>query len=228
MYRRNFLATALYSGTTILAGMRSFAGFADTLSVAPVTPQNLSFTVLRDREDVIGYHRLYFQRNDTELRVDIAINLEVMFGPITVFSYQHQNQEIWRESLLYSLQTRTNDNGTIYEVEGMKQGEFFHVRGEQGDLVLPSDIMPTSYWQRESVNRQALLDTQYGIVRQVAANELGRQVIPFGDGETPANGYRVNGELEMDIWYLDNDQWAGLSFINRDSEISYLRDTLAT
>jgi hypothetical protein len=40
--------------------------------------------------------------------------------------------------------------------------------------------------------------------------------------------YRVSGDLELDLWYLPNGEWAGLEFVARGSKIRYRRNTPTT
>lgn len=195
------------------------------------TPRELVFNVERDGRP-FGTHRIGFSSTPAGLTVAVAIELKVDFGPITVFRYRHQNQELWEAGpkglRLARIDTKTDDDGTGFQIAGQAEGRDFRLKTGAAAGLLPGDIIPTSYWHRASLDRQEWLDTQSGQRRRVSVQPLGTETIEVAGAAVDAHRYRVRGDLEMDLWYLPNGEWAGLTFSARGSEIRYRRITPAT
>lgn len=190
--------------------------------------REIFFTVERNGAP-FGTHSLRFETTPEALTVAVAIDLKVDFGPITVFRYTHRNREVWTAGSgglrLAALDTQTDDDGATFRTSGVSLGQGFRLTEGEAAGVLPGDIVPTSYWHRASLERRAWLDTQSGRLRQVKVQPLGPESLSVAGQSVTANRYRVTGDLEMDLWYLPNGEWAGLEFSARGSLIRYLRQT---
>ena len=186
-----------------------------------IPPGNqVPFLVRRDG-DRIGQHTLTFRREGDDTVVDVAIGLGVFIGPIRVFRYNHSNREVWRNGRLISLVSETDNDGDDYAVRGETTGDGFRVSGADGTQVLPDDIISTSYWRRETVEQDRLLNTQNGRVMAVQVAPLGTETIRAAGQDITASRYRTSGDLQLDVWYSEAGQWVKLRFENRGSEIDY-------
>lgn len=200
---------------------------APALSAQQAAPRELAFIVERDGAP-FGTHSVKFSGSADDLKVEIAIDLKVEFGPITVFRYTHRNRESWQNGRLARIETTTDDDGEALRVVGGALPEGFRLQQGEANAPLPTDILPTSYWHRAALDRTLWLDTQSGRLRKVSVQRLGEEPIPVAGEPQKASRYRVSGDLEMDLWYLPNGEWAGLEFTARGSKIRYRRITPAT
>lgn len=185
-------------------------------------PRELAFEVWREGSP-IGRHSLIFQTEGDRLQVDIAIDLAVGLGPITLYRYRHRSQEDWQGGKLIALTTETNDDGTKFAVRAKASPEGLQV----GNQILPANLLPTSYWHVAAMTRSQLLDSQDGSLRLVSVSKIGRETAEIGGAARPVDRYRVSGDLEMDLLYLPNGEWAGLEFTAKGSKITYRRLTPA-
>jgi hypothetical protein len=204
-----------------------FAPAVSAQQAQQALPRALAFTVERDGA-LFGTHGLQFSGSAEELTVEIAIDLKVDFGPITLFRYTHRNRESWQNGRLARLETTTDDDGEAFRVIGSALPEGFRLQQGEATGPLPTDILPTSYWHRAALDRSLWLDTQTGRLRKISVQYLGDETITVADSPEKASRYRVSGDLEMDLWYLPNGEWAGLEFMARGSKIRYRRSTPAT
>ncbi|MFD1379834.1 DUF6134 family protein [Fodinicurvata halophila] len=199
-----------------------------TLVVAPAfaeVPESkaLKFQVQRDGSD-IGTHTLRFEEKGEELHVHVNIELEVRIAFVPVYTYSHRNHEVWRDGRLVSLSSETDDDGTTYRVEAEATEEGLQVESsEEGSFTAPADILTTSYWNPEAMEREQLLDTQYGRIVDLEIEERGRESLETLEGSVQATRYSVSGDLDMDIWYDVDGQWSGLEFQARGEPVRYLR-----
>lgn len=186
----------------------------------------ISFRVYRG-EGRLGSHRLTFTRSGDDLEVRVEIRLQVKFGPITVFRYEHDNTETWRDGRLVAIRTRTNDDGTDYEVDGEARDQEFAVRSSSGARSFPADIIPTSYWHPQTVERSRMLDTQRGRDLSLQIAEQPDREVRTTDGPVTAQAYRVTGDLELDLFYNEEGDWLGTTFTARGEDVTYELETLS-
>lgn len=186
------------------------------------TPRELAFEVWREGSP-IGRHSLSFEVAGDRLQVDIAIDLAVGLGPITLYRYRHRSREDWQGGFLMALTTETDDDGTKFTVAAKASSEGLQV----GNQLLPASLLPTSYWHVAAMNRSQLLDSQDGTLRTVTTTKIGRETATIAGVAHPVDRYRISGDLEMDLLYLPNGEWAGLEFTAKGSKITYRRLTPA-
>lgn len=169
----------------------------------------------------MGTHTIRFTEEGDRLTVDIAIDLKVDFGPITVFRYSHRNREVWEGGRLISIETTTDDDGTPYEVRGEATENGFVVTGAEGKLMLPAGIVPTSYWNPATLAQSELLDTQRGRIVKVETTETGTDSIAIDGAEVPSDRYRMTGDLKLELWYTAEDELAKIAFDARGQKVEY-------
>ncbi len=168
-------------------------------SNAPTTDK-LAFEVLRKGKP-IGTHTIAFKPNGDALQVDIDIRLDVKFLMFNAYSYRHRNQELWRDGRLVQIETKTDDDGESFFVEGRANGKGFEVNGSGGDAVAPADIIPTSYWDPAIVKQDKLLNTQTGELMEVSVEPGDETEIVVGDKTVDARHYVMSGDLDLELWY---------------------------
>lgn len=184
----------------------------------------IEFDVLRDGGTPMGSHSLRFEERGDELHVFIEIDLEVKLAFVTLFSYSHRNHEVWKDGRLIAIDTETDDDGDSYFLRGAADAEGFRVETRDGVKILPADVLPTSYWKRETVERQHLLDTQRGTLVEVATRPVREETISIDGTRIEATHYRMSGDLDLDLWYAPNGEWVKIAFAARGTEVVYDRE----
>lgn len=211
--RRHLLASAAALGAGLVLPVAAPA--------TPVPPSNLmAFSVWR-KGSRIGEHRIAFRQEDDLLIVDIDINLQVAFGPITLFRYRHHNTEVWRGDRLIALDSQTYDDGDEFSLSVRESGDGLEVDGFSGRYSVPAETLSSSYWNPDTIYQSQILDTQRGFIMDVDTEWLGREQVLAGGRQTEADRYRITGDLDMEIWYSEPGQWVKLDFFARGSTISY-------
>ncbi len=189
------LLKAAAAGAALLA-----MGFGSYATASLGGAERIAFEVLRNGSP-IGSHTISFQQNEDELVVDIEIGLEVKFAFFTVFDYQHRNREVWRDGRLIAIDTQTDNNGERHEISGRAMGDGFLVNGKDEQILLPSDVIPTSYWNPATRAAQAMLNTQTGELIDVEVTPKYIQAVEMPWGESRGQLHRISGDLEVDLWY---------------------------
>lgn len=219
------LGTGIATGLVAGAVLAALAAMSAPLGAAPrdgsaVEPETLSFKVLRDGVP-IGSHSITFEEVGDELHVDVAIDLEVTFAFLTLFRYEHRNKEVWRDGRLVSLESRTDDDGKEYQVSAKATAEGLWVEGSKGRYLAPAETLPTSYWNPATVDQRKLLDTQRGGLLAVSAEPRGVDAIAVDRKSLAAQRYKLQGDLDAELWYAPEGDWMKIAFEVRGSSIDY-------
>ncbi len=220
-------AVLFATASLVLASLPAASNAQTAPSVAgqPASGE-IVFDVIRE-DSPMGTHSLRFTPKDDRLTVEIAIDLKVDLGPFTLFRYTHRNREEWQNGRLIAMQSTTDDDGIAQQASVRLTGDRLKIDGTEGRFDLPPDALATTYWHEEMVRRPVLIDSANGGLRKVQVRPLAETALPVGGVETRARGYRVTGDLDLEIFYLENGEWAGLKFRARGSDITYVRRTSA-
>lgn len=182
----------------------------------------LKFEVALD-DKPIGEHLLTFNRTPQQaLEIGIAIDLEVKFGPFTVFDYTHRNASVWQDGVLQRMRSETDDNGERHDVAiEFTADQLQVVTDSVASYTAARSMLPTTYWMVSTVAQDRLINSQTGEILEVEVREIGREDVPGPDGPIAATRYRMIGDLEIELWYDDSGILVGLAFDARGSEVTY-------
>lgn len=160
-----------------------------------------------------------------EERVEVVTALRVGLGPITAFKYLLRTSTQWRGGRIAALTSVINDDGDVFRVDARQTAEGLAVEGHDGKLTMPAEILPTTYWRADMVDRAELLSTQHGRVLKVGFETIGKETVLSEGREVSATHYAMRGDLDIDIWYDDRGEWVKLTFTVGDSNVEYKRVT---
>lgn len=184
-------------------------------SVATTEPASeLLFRVLLDDKD-IGVHRFSVVRQEDRELVEIEADFRVTFLAIPVYRYDHRNRETWRDGCLLRIESKTDDNGDEFRVEGEDLGDRFVVATQDDTTELDADcVMSFAYWNREFLTQGRLLNAQTGDYLPVSVEELGVETLRFGDEPVEARRYRLSNrdeDIDISVWYATGSgRWLSL------------------
>jgi len=215
-----------------MIGRRSFIVAGAALTCArgaraglPVPPDaRLAFRVMR-HGSCIGSHTLEFRVNGNGLEVDIAVDVRVSFGPIPLVHYYHRAREIWMDDRLVGVSSHTDRNGRQLQMEAVWAGSALDVTGSgTRPYTAPQHAHATTYWRKASLF-EPLIGTQDGTLNYPKIVGPGSDPIRLASGaQTAAEHYVLSGDMDVELWYDEADEWVGMRFEADDgSTISYER-----
>ncbi|WP_291842359.1 DUF6134 family protein [Maricaulis sp.] len=185
------------------------------------TPRDVVFDVFRNGSP-FGEHAVRFaELPGGELQVDIDIELRVGFGPVTVFRYEHESEEVWADGQLQRLEASTLKDGDRerYSLQRRSDGRFDNA----GQVI--EALVPSSHWSGYSPGLPAVLNTETGEPMEVEIVDLGRTMVETAGGPVAARHLRMTGTVSVDLWYDDAGRWVGCAFTIQNQDIVYrLRD----
>lgn len=190
---------------------------------AEPAPRDLAFDVFRKGE-LIGSHTIDFEAKGAELEAAVEIRLVVKLLFVPVYRYEHHNRELWRDGRLLRIDSRTDDDGEAFFVRGVLGPEGFKVESSDGSYVAPADVISTSWWNFDTVNRRKLLNSQLGKLIAVEVRPAGDDEVQTQAGAIPARRYVVDGDAALELWYDRDDRLAKIRFAGSDGvPIEYRR-----
>lgn len=219
--RRSLITSGLVGGGLMLGGgMWPRRG-----SAAGVPPAlRMPFSVRRG-DAFIGEHVLTFTRMGERIEVLIEAAFEIKVAFFTAWRYSHENREVWENGRLISLDSRTDDDGNRLSVTARATAAGLEVDGRDGRFVAPSDTLSTSWWNVGVVGRNQALDTQNGVLRSYAVSPGAWEQVTAGGRRIRARRHTLSGDINLQIWYSDLDQWVKMHFDGRGESVDYrLRD----
>lgn len=185
--------------------------------MAAAASLDAAFDIIR-KGDRIGFHAVKVEETgDGGFRVETRIEMQVKFGPIPVFRYDHVSSELWRDGKVVSIESTTNNNGKAESLKAERTGDVLAINGTQYKGEAPGDAVPSSYWNKAIVNTSTLLDTQNGRLIEVKVANLGETPSPSG---APAEQHRLSGSVDLNLWY-SGQRWVGADFIVRGQALTY-------
>ncbi len=181
----------------------------------------LVFDVYRNGSK-IGTHAITLRASGARVEVDIAIDLEVTLAIVPVYTYRHRNHEVYEGAELVSMSSRTNDNGEELRVDIHRDGDELVIDGSAGTRRVAGELIPTTYWQPRTVERERWIDSQNGRVLSIEVRDEGTERIRYEGRMLECRRYAFSGEAEGVLWY-GPEGWAKFAFEVRDSRIEYRR-----
>ncbi|MEL7463729.1 MAG: DUF6134 family protein [Pseudomonadota bacterium] len=180
-----------------------------------------TFRVLRDGSD-IGFHRIAVTRSGADVQVAIDIELKVKFLGITAYRYEMANREIWRDGMMVSMDSKSNDDGAPAFSRVTAASGKLEVDGSVWSGVVDGDSASTTYWTKEFLNRKLWISTADGDPLKVDARPVG----PSEVGGIATEKYSIGGDMAIDLHYA-GDEWVSVRFDAGGEDAIYIPDGLS-
>ncbi len=191
----------------------SAAAFQPLMPLLPVTaradvPQNKHFTVLLDGSP-IGEHRIVFREDGNLLVVETQINIEVVKLTFTVFRFKHEAKETWDSGRLVSVESKTDNDGTLSNVTGSTVSDGFRLVSEKGPFLATKAIMSSNaIWDSRIVSAKRLIDVQHGSEIGLIAKRLPDEQVDSPSGSVRASRYLlITPFFTGKVFYDSNLRW---------------------
>ncbi len=203
----------------LLAGLAALP-VAPAMALPVPASRRLAFRVVRNGSN-IGQHVLTFAGEESRLTVQVAVDLAVGIGPITLYRYRHRATERWEDGRVVSFQAETNDDGTVSTIAMRLDGDALAVESSQaGRYRAPPGALPATHWNRRMLDGP-FINTQTGEVLRPAVARPGTGPVPWSP-QRQADRYVLTGPIDLETWYDTTPLWVGLRFRGRDgSSIHY-------
>ncbi|MEO0962088.1 MAG: DUF6134 family protein [Pseudomonadota bacterium] len=218
---RIFLSAIVSAGLTLGGGALPAAA-ASIEDVRALYGDRIEFDVYRGGSE-IGEHVVQFNEVDDGLRVQTSTDLAVSALFITVYRFEYESDALWQDGALISMTARTNDGGTISEIEAGAEGGILTVTGPNGTDEAPVGIYPTNHWNAGVIGSTRVLDTFTGRVAEIDLASKGIEQVDTAHGMLDATRYQYSGAIDNEVWYDAEGRWVQMQFKGTDGSTIQLR-----
>ncbi len=206
--------------TILLIG--SAAALARPARLAADSPDagRLAFRLVRDGS-VIGSHILDFTPADNGFDIRIAVDIAVGLGPIALFRYTLRGLEQWRDGKVVHIETMTNDDGDLETVHGIRDSAGFWIQGSKAPTpyLAPATALPATHWNIAEL-QGSWINIEDGRLMKTIVAPRGMDTVKLADGNAiQARHYALSGDVNLDIWYDEQDRWCALTFVAHDGSL---------
>lgn len=153
-------------------------------------------------------------RNVERVAINAKFTVKRLF--ITVYTYRHQNVEVWSGDCLRNLDSTTDQNGEKTYVHGALGMGGFEIETVTGRRTLPACVASFPYWAPERLRAGSLLDAQDGTYGPMTFRELGDEEIRVRGKPTLARHIVIEDETRhFELWYdRASGDWVALETIS--------------
>ncbi|TNF37314.1 MAG: hypothetical protein EP315_02820 [Gammaproteobacteria bacterium] len=182
------------------------------MAYAGMMPQEKAweFTVYLD-DQVIGYHHFKLTADANRQMVTTQAAFDVRFMFFNLYSYRHDNTEIWTDNCLSSLSATTDDNGEQQFVELVNKGPDITLKTHAGTRIVNDCMRSFAYWNPALLETSQLLNSQTGELMDVRFDYLGPDTLRLHNDSIAAKRFHLQGEgIAIDLWYSQDMHWLAL------------------
>ena len=211
---------------TKLAHVLVLMSFFGALLVANQSQaQELNFKVWAGERE-IGTHTFQVERqgNTANVLSKAFYKVKVLF--VNVFKYEHTAKEVWDGNCLASLTSNTVENGEKTSIDAKLDADRFAVVRNDEPLLETEECVGTyAYWDKQKIQRGALMNAQTGEIDAATVSQLGPQPMPRLEKSSPALQIETDSS-SIRLWYSDDGEWLALKAEADGQPIIYLNEVL--
>lgn len=205
--------------STILATCVAISTPAVAITSDTEDGRDWKFRVLLNGSE-IGYHR--FELVDTgtsrELHSEAAFDVRFLF--FNAFRYRHMTTEKWDGQCLSEIRSKTDSNGKSLALQGERTADGFVIETTGDEDSLPGCVMTFAYWNPQFLDQPRLLNPQTGEYLDVQVQPLDAESVNVRGEDVLAQPYRlVAKNMEVTVWYSQNDEWLALESVVKGGRI---------
>jgi hypothetical protein len=183
----------------------------------------MNFAVMRNG-DPIGTSTVRLQRNGPQTVAEVETRVQVKVAFITAYRYEQFETQQWLDGKLVALTSTTNENGTVYRVNAMRNGDKLVVEANGTVHEVAADVIPASLWNAELVRQTIALNTKNGSVMPISVVDHGKKQLELQGRKTTARHYSIKTTFPQDVWYDEEERLLKVELRGRDgSKIHYQR-----
>ena len=162
-------------------------------------------------DDEIGKQRFVVSSEGERTQVEIEARFEVKFWVITVYTYEHNNLEVWEGECLREIRSKTNDNGESNFVRGTYENGRFQLTSHAGEQSVEGCLNTFAYWNPDLLQSDRLLNSQTGEIQPVEIRQVGQETITVRGTPTLTDHLRItSSKFTIDLWYTLDREWVAL------------------
>lgn len=193
------MKTIFTSAAVMMMLLNSYCFAADT--------EERTFNVILEGK-VIGKAAMKFEMADQstqQFSMTVDAKGKVSF---VSFHYQHRSTERWKDGMLQSIESHTNDDGKKTKLTGQRT-DTLKISANSKERKIQGDVITTSGWrqflQLKNGVKLNTLDTEDGSETLATVKDLGADQFNFNGKSIAVQKFKLTGrELDAEWWFDAN------------------------
>jgi len=183
--------------------------------------KKIEFDIYRNNKN-IGKHIFTFEKENNELSVKSEINFIIKKLGVTLYKYHVKGVEIYKDGVLYSFNSKTNQNGKEKYVNMKLEDEDFIIDGSSYKGKAPTTYLLGTWWNHSIVKAPAQISAVSGRIIKQKVTFIGKEKLNIGQKTYNAlhfnfsssdKGLSKDKKLNTDVWYDETTlNWIKASF----------------
>ena len=181
----------------------------------------LEFDLYRNNK-LIGKHVYLFTQSNDNLVVNSKINFEINKLGITLYKYQAEGTEVYKNSKLLSFNSKTDQNNKKKYVNIEQKENKYFIDGSSYKGEAPIDYIVGTWWNHAIVQAQAQISAVSGRIIKQKVTYLGKEIIEINGKKIETLHFNFSStdkkldkkkKLNTDVWYEEKSlNWVKASF----------------
>ncbi len=151
---------------------------------------------------------------------DVSTRMTIDFSPFIFINVKVQQvtREVWRDGLIVSFESKTNDRGDKFHIQVKPDGDKLVVNGGKKTWSVSPAAAPTSYWYEPLFKeRKQFFDTKTGKVSDSSLKLVDMAEVTYRGDKFKVRHYRLAGDKKSrEFWYFET----GVLYMTRWKEDS--------
>ena len=183
--------------------------------------KSLEFDLYRNNK-LIGKHVYLFTQNSDNLVVNSKINFKIKKFGVTLYKYQAEGTEVYKNSKLLSFNSKTDQNNKKKYVNIEQKENKYFIDGSSYKGEAPTDYIVGTWWNHAIVQAQAQISAVSGRIIKQKVTYLGKETIEINGKKIETLHFNFSStdkkldkgkKLNTDVWYEEKSlYWVKASF----------------
>ena len=192
-------------------------------STGLVYSEELRFKVFMNEQEV-GFH--HYEIDDTNIVSKAAYDIRFMFMK---FNYQHESKENYKNQCLFTIESKTNDDGELYKLSGKTTQNKLEIKANEKNLEFKECISTFRYWDKQILNKKKLLNAQNGELLDIESQLINEEALLINNETLNTEHYKLRASLSgkekfiIHLWYDRNGNWLKLMSPTAIGELTYIK-----
>jgi hypothetical protein len=170
--------------------------------------------ILRDGEP-IGTSVTEFSHDGDRLTVRTHLQIAVTLLYVTVYRFDSMVEEQWLNGELVAMHTRTDDDGKRKSVDMQSADsgnpDLLNVTYNGTAKTVGAGIMPTSFWNPQSMQQSRFIDTLDGDTFDATVKSRKPDTVRIGEHDVQASRFEMSNDV--DLWYTPDGHLLKIEFM---------------
>jgi hypothetical protein len=188
----------------------------------PGDSANRRFSVLY-KGDRVGRHIVRSTPIVEGIRVNTEVELTVKRFFVTLFSYRHRSEEVWRDGRLLALRSETTEDGVTFRVDGAAMPKGFRVVGNEGPFIAAATTLTSNCWWNHAIlHEETMIDAQRGGIIGLSVRRLADEDLVIAGRSVATTRFRlITPDVAGTIWYDSASQWVSGELERSGAKLQY-------